>query len=185
MLRWASRFLLIASLATAVAALVSLVTALVLRQRLVPRGGAADDDVELVGILGGQELVSTAARFRSARINAMFGGGTLDLRSATLDPAGATIHIPALFGGGMVVVPPSWPVILALTGVLGGARDTRDPTIVDPARPRLRVEGFAAFGGLVVLGDATDQRLFAMGPGTSTSWADQAGDWSLPSQSNP
>ena len=32
-------------------------------------------------------------------------GGTLDLRDATLDPAGATLRASALFGGGNLIVP--------------------------------------------------------------------------------
>ena len=49
------------------------------------------DEIDLVATFGPMEYHSTAGSFRGGTVTTWFGGGTLDLRNATLDPAGATI----------------------------------------------------------------------------------------------
>ena len=69
-----------------------------------------------------------------------FGGGTLDLRNAKLDPAGATIKTSTLFGGGNLIVPDDWRVETALVGI-GGAGDGRPSGNPPAGAPTLRLEG--------------------------------------------
>ena len=76
----------------------------------------------------------------------MFGGGEVDLRDATLDPAGATLHVSTLFGGGSLVVPEGWNVETSLSGI-GGVGDMRPKVERSPDAPTLRVEGTNWFGG--------------------------------------
>ena len=75
---------------------------------------------------------STARRraFRGGSVTTMFGGGELDLRDATLDPAGATIHVSTLFGGGSLIVPEGWNVETSMSGI-GGVGDMR-PKVEPP-----------------------------------------------------
>ena len=67
--------------------------AVALRQKgqLASRGRPADNEVELVAIFDQADFTSTAGSLRRVDLTAMYGGGTLDLRLATLDPAGATV----------------------------------------------------------------------------------------------
>ena len=53
------------------------------------------------------------------------GGGEIDLRGATLDPAGARLTVQVLLGGGQLIVPDDWHVDLQVTSILGGVGDAR------------------------------------------------------------
>jgi hypothetical protein len=115
------------------------------RRDVVPQDPAADE-VDLVASFGPLEFHSESGAFRGGTVTTWFGGGTLDLRDATLDPAGATLHANALFGGGNLVVPETWNVETRIVGI-GGAGDGRPKTDRTPDAPTLRLEGTALFGG--------------------------------------
>ena len=78
------------------------------RESVTPEPDA--DEIDLVTTFGPMEYHSTAAAFRGGTVTTWFGGGTIDLRNATLDPAGATIKTSTLFGGGNLIVPDDWRV---------------------------------------------------------------------------
>jgi hypothetical protein len=139
-----------------VAAIGSAIAAYVAKGRLTSSGDPADDELDLVAIYEGLDLASTAPALRRASYTAWYGGGTLDLRGATLDPAGATLTVRAIFGGFRLVLPPTWPVELRMIGVFGGIGDARDREQVEPAGPRLTIEGFALFGGVGIVSEAPD-----------------------------
>ncbi len=63
------------------------------------------DELDIAAIFDGLEARSRATSFRGGEILVWYGGGTLDLREATLDPAGATLRVRAIFGGLEVIVP--------------------------------------------------------------------------------
>jgi hypothetical protein len=83
----------------------------------------------------------------------MFGGGTLDLRGATLDPNGAHLRTTTLFGGGEILVPESWIVETRIVGLggVGDARTTAATAETDPTAPKLVIDGVVAFGGFGIL----------------------------------
>jgi len=115
------------------------------KRAAVPQDPAADE-VDIVANFGPLEFHSEAAAFRGGSVTTMFGGGEVDLRDATLDPAGATLHVTTLFGGGSLIVPESWNIETKLVGV-GGVGDMR-PKVERPAdAPTLRLEGTNVFGG--------------------------------------
>jgi len=60
------------------------------------------DEVDLRAIFESLEFTSTATAFRGGTIECWFGGGSVDLRGATLDPAGATLRVRAIFGGASI-----------------------------------------------------------------------------------
>lgn len=119
------------------------------KRRTVAPADPADDEVDLVANFGPLDFASTATAFRGGRVDTWFGGGILDLRGATLDPAGATLEVNAMFGGGNLVVPADWNVELRVSG-LGGASDNRTWFARSPEAPSIRVEGIALFGGWAV-----------------------------------
>jgi predicted membrane protein len=139
----------------------SAVAAAMTKRRLTADGETtppepADNDLDLVAIFDGAEMASTAPAFRHAQVTAWYGGSSLDLREATLDPSGATIDGKAIFGGSQLVVPETWRVELQGRGIFGGFGDTRNQQLVDPAGPLLTVNGLAVFGGIGISSEAPE-----------------------------
>jgi len=151
LLRWAFA-------ASILSLVLSAVAALVLRGRLSSRGGPNDEEIELVAIFAAGDFTSMASPFRRAGITALYGGGTLDLRLATLDAEGGTVNVRAAFGGYQVVVPPTWRVELRGIGIAGGFGDGRDRSLVDRRSPVLIIDGWALFGGAGVVSERQDGR---------------------------
>jgi len=134
----------------------SAVAAAIARGRMFSHGEPADDEVELVAIYDSLNFESRAPALRQASVTVWYGGGTVDLRDAHLDPDGATIVIRALFGGLRLVVPETWQVELHTRAFAGGIGDARDTERIDPSSPVLTITGFAVFGGVAVLSEAPD-----------------------------
>jgi hypothetical protein len=143
----------------AAANIASVLAALVARSRLTSSGGPADDELDLIAIFGGANLASTASALRRISGAAWYGGGTLDLRGATVDPAGASVVTRAIFGGFRLVVPETWRIEIDGKAVFGGFVDARDQVLVDPGGPLLTVKGLAIFGGVAVVSTARDRDL--------------------------
>jgi predicted membrane protein len=114
---------------------------------MVSVGGPDSDEIRLAGIYDEASLASTASSFRGGTMTSWFGGVDLDLRGATLDPAGARLTVRAIFGGGRIVVPADWAVDLDVVAIFGGVGDTRPTVEVREGAPRLAIDGFALFGG--------------------------------------
>ncbi len=119
------------------------------------------DEIDLVATFGPVAFRSTAGSFRGGTVTTWFGGGTVDLRNATLDPAGATIRTSTLFGGGNLIVPDDWRVETALVGI-GGAGDGRPSGNPPAGGPTLRLEGLALFGGWGVTSEPPGEELLAV-----------------------
>jgi predicted membrane protein len=134
----------------------ALVLAAVKRRDVVPQEPDADE-VDLVATFAPLEYKSAARAFRGGRVQTWFGGGVVDLRDAHLDPAGATLEVNALFGGGNLVVPEDWNVETSITGI-GGAGDGRPRFEREPDAPTLRVEGLAIFGGWNITSEPANDR---------------------------
>jgi hypothetical protein len=129
----------------------SAIAAALAKHRLASSGTTTDDEFELVTIFDGGDFTSTAPALRRGTVLAWYGGRTIDLRGATLDPAGARLTIRAIFGGVELIVPPSWQVDQQIIAILGGAGDTRDQSLVDETGPVLRIDGLALFGGVGIV----------------------------------
>jgi len=141
---------------TLVTAIASAIAALVAKDRLISRGGETDDEIDLVTIYTGRDFSSKAASFRGGSVLTWYGGGTVDLRGGTLDPAGATLKVRTIFGGFRLVVPETWRVEQRLIAMFGGVGDARDSSAVDELGPTLVLEGFALFGGIGIVSEAPD-----------------------------
>ena len=128
------------------------VTILLGRTRVGPPAGvAADDVVTATGIFSGPDVRTTSQQFRHASLTAVFGGVTLDLRDARLDPEGASVTATVVFGGIDILVPRGWRVTMRSTPVFGGMKDKTEPGAVLAAdAPTLRVDGLALFGDVEV-----------------------------------
>jgi len=134
--------------------------ALALRRRraAIVTPDPASDEISLIGIFGPLHFTSTAQEFRGGSLACLFGGGTLDLRGATLAPDGATLRVQAFSGGAQILVPASWRIESKVIG-LGGVGDGR-PEIERPAdAPVLRIEGWTMFGGFGVASEESGDRV--------------------------
>jgi len=116
------------------------------------------DEIDLVASFGPLEFRSTSGAFRGGTVATWFGGGTLDLRDATLAEGGATLRVNALFGGGNLIVPADWRVETRLVGI-GGAGDGRPDGNPEEGAPTLRLEGTAIFGGWGITSEAPGAEL--------------------------
>jgi hypothetical protein len=128
------------------------VAAMAAKQRIQPTTDPAADEISVASIFGPLTYKSTAQHFTGGTVECWYGGGILDLREATLAPEGATLRIKAVFGGGQIVVPPSWPVVTHVSGV-GGMNDARPAADPAPGAPTLTIEGTVIFGGFQVIQD--------------------------------
>ncbi len=108
------------------------------------------DVLHLAVIFDGLDGASTAAAFRGGEIDCWYGGGSLDLRGATLDPAGGRLRIRSIFGGLDVVVPRSYRIALDSRGIFGGASDQTDPATAAVEGPLLAIEARSIFGGVSI-----------------------------------
>jgi hypothetical protein len=137
------------------AAMAAVATVAFQRKKEAPPAPEPDaDEVDLRAYFGPLEFKSTSTAFRGGTVETMFGGGTIDLRGATLHPDGAHLRTTTMFGGGQILVPTSWVVETAIVG-LGGVGDVRGPEAAtvesDPTAPRLVVDGVVAFGGFGIM----------------------------------
>jgi hypothetical protein len=136
---------------TILGGIASAVAAAMAKRQLVSRGTEDDDEVDLVVIFDGLEFASRAPAFRRGSILTWYGGATVDLTGATLDPGGAVLDVRTVFGGLQLLVPPTWPVDLGVMGLAAGVADVRDQEAVDQAGPRLTLTGWAVAGGVGIM----------------------------------
>ena len=111
-----------------------------------------EGEFDLNYIFGGGEPRLQTREFRGGRLTAIFGGFKLDLSRAEMQGGEATIEANAVFGGGEILVPETWHVILHGSGIFGGYDNKTRYFQPDASQPSktLTVKGSAVFGGIVV-----------------------------------
>jgi hypothetical protein len=137
------------------------IAARIAKERIVPVDDPDADEVTLAAIFGPIDFRSTATSFRGGTLECWYGGGTIDLRGATLAPDGARLEVRAIFGGAQIVVPEDWHVTSRVIGI-GGAGDMRPAIEPTAGTPRLEVEGIAIFGGIGVTATIPEAQPAAM-----------------------
>jgi len=115
------------------------------------------DELDRSVIFDNLDAASRSKAFRGGDLDIWFGGGRLDLRGATLDPAGAELRVRSIFGGLEIDVPETWPIDLNQTSFAGGVGGMRDPSLVDESLPRLIIEATSIFGGVAILNRPGDE----------------------------
>ena len=141
--------LMVSAVGTAIAALTK-------KRQILPIDDPDADEVRLAAIFEPIVFESTASAFRGGTLDLWFGGGIIDLRKATLDPAGARLEVRAMFGGCQLLVPATWRVTTRVTGI-GGAGDSRPQIERSSGSPSLTVEGITFFGGLGIASDIREE----------------------------
>jgi hypothetical protein len=154
------------------------VVALALRRLRPSIGDEQSDEVKLEAVMRGIKLDSHARAFRGGSARAIMGGIELDLRDATLDPAGARLEMQVVMAGIEIIIPTGWRVVAARSRAFAGGIETphdtgdgdrgpvhegveapRETGDGDGAadRPTLTVECRAVFGGIQVVERTTER----------------------------
>lgn len=106
------------------------------------------EEIDLVSIFEGKELVSSADPFYGGKILTMFGGVLLDLRKTQPAPTGIKLDLAVVMGGVSLVVPEGWRVKTAgELKVLGGGFSDNTKTTADEDVPTVTITGFILMGG--------------------------------------
>ena len=129
-------------------------SAVVMKRAFPSRGDAESDEVRLVAIQNGIAIKSRSQAFRGGSMFSWFGGIAVDLREAQLAPD-AHLDLGSLFGGIAIRVPPGWRVESNVTAIAGGVEIAVPEHGADDS-PTLRIDGFAAFGGVAVAAKPID-----------------------------
>jgi predicted membrane protein len=105
-----------------------------------------------VYVFSGTDRKITTKDFEGGRISAIFGGFKIDLSRADIAGDVAVIEVNAVFGGGEIIVPEQWVVVVEGGGVFGAFEDKTRHIQSDASQPdkTLIVKGSAIFGGIVV-----------------------------------
>ena len=107
------------------------------------------DRIRTFALMSGNEHRVTSGAFRGGSVDAMMGGVTLDMRSATLDQGRAALDVFTMWGGVEIIVPVGWRVHSEVTPIMGGYEDSTAPPMESNA-PELQVRGFVVMGGIEV-----------------------------------
>ncbi len=119
--------------------------AVVVDESLVPPRGVK------MAIMGGFQARGSWVLPRNLVVNAIMGGGELDLREARFGPGVSEINLAILMGGVEIIVPPGVRVEMLGSAFMGGfALSGLDESAFDPAAPVLRIRGIAIMGGVDV-----------------------------------
>ena len=105
------------------------------------------EEIDLVAIFEGKDLVSSADPFYGGKVLAMFGGVLLDLRKTQPAPTGIRIDLAVIMGGVSLVVPEGWRVRFEGKVFMGGWSDNTRTTAEEDV-PTVIITGFLACGGL-------------------------------------
>ena len=125
--------------------------------RRLTEGDSESDAFSVAAIIGGVDRTSTASALRRGHVVAAVGGVNLDLREATLDPAGADLRVEAYVGGVQVSVPNTWRIPVHWEAVMGGVEaSVPEPDDLPEDAPTLRIEAMARFGGVMVTAETQE-----------------------------
>jgi hypothetical protein len=163
-MRFLARLLGLVIGASLIAGIASALAAVKLKKEAPPLPDAAADEIDAVVVMDAAQLASTASSFRGGRVVCWYAGTDLDLRGATLDPAGADLEVRTVFGGTRVVVAPGVPVTASGPAVFGGRMNGVRDTETDASRPGLRITGFTVFGGLQVVAAEVGEEIPSWAP---------------------
>ena len=115
-------------------------------------GSEVSDEFRRVIVFDGLEFTSRAGGLRSAEISVVMGGARIDLRNATIDPAGAIVMLENVLGGLELLVRDDWAVSVDDTILGGGENEVRvtPPTDLPDDAPRLTVQVITRLGSSVI-----------------------------------
>ena len=132
------------------ALLAALGAALAAKFMLESNAGPETEEIDLVAIFEGKELISTANPFYGGKVLSMFGGVMIDLRKATPSPTGIDLDVMIVMGGLQLIVPEGWRVHNSTT-IFAGGLDDSTKTTADEDVPNVNLRGTIAIGGVQIV----------------------------------
>jgi hypothetical protein len=116
-----------------------------------PSADSVDDTFYRTVVFMGFNRRITSRHFRFGKVSAVVGGFHLDFRAAEMEGNQAVLQIEAVFGGGEILIPPTWRVSVTAHEIAGAIVDetTSRPDAAAPAKV-LIVHGTTVFGGVVI-----------------------------------
>ncbi len=130
----------------------SAVVAAVARRRIQVTEDPASNAPTAASVFSGERFVSSAPALNGGRVITWFAGHDVDLRGATLDPAGATLDLQVMYGGTQIAVPEGWRVRSHVLSIVGGTQID-----IGDANPGRRTAARAAWLHAVRRGPGHDQ----------------------------
>lgn len=123
-------------------------TALAAKFLLESNAEPTTEEIDLVAVFEGQNLISVADPFYGGKVMTMFGGVLLDLRKVTPAPTGIYIDVAIVMGGLQLIVPEGWRVKFEGKVLAGGFSDETRTTADDDV-PTVTISGFMLMGGVM------------------------------------
>ncbi|MGH9716576.1 MAG: LiaI-LiaF-like domain-containing protein [Candidatus Acidiferrales bacterium] len=116
-----------------------------------PAADSVDDTFERSVVFMSFNRRIMSRHFRFGKVSAVFGGFHLDFRAAEIEGNQAVLQIEAVFGGGEILVPPTWRVSVTAHEIAGAFADETysRPDATAPAKV-LVIHGTTVFGGVVI-----------------------------------
>ena len=115
-------------------------------------GSEVSDEFRRLTLMGDLGFTSRAGGLRSAEVSVIMGGARVDLREATIDPAGAIVLIENTMGSLALLVRDDWAVTVDDVVVGGGENEVRvtPPTDLPDDAPRLDVQVITRMGATTI-----------------------------------
>jgi predicted membrane protein len=118
--------------------------------RSTAKGEASTDYVSMSMVLGGGDFKFETKNFKGGKIDAIMGGGTIDLRKAEIQEDEVTLDAFALWGGIELKVPEHWQVTVHGTPLLGGIDNKVSHVPAEGPSKKLTIRATAIMGGVEI-----------------------------------
>jgi len=115
-----------------------------------PKGQGSTDYISLSMVLGGGEFKFNTQNFKGGKIDALMGGGSIDLRKAEIQEDEVFMDVFALWGGIEIRVPEHWQVNVQVTPLLGGMDNKTAHIPSEGPAKKLTIKGTAIMGGVEI-----------------------------------
>jgi predicted membrane protein len=111
---------------------------------------SSNDYINLSFVLGGGDFKFNTDSLKGGKVDAVMGGGTIDLTGADIQEDGAVIETFALWGGIEIKVPLHWQVNVQGSPFLGAMENKTSFAAADKPARKLTVKGTAIMGGVEI-----------------------------------
>ena len=119
------------------------------KKKMNESGKDNDDTIEATAIFCGVNKTILSKHFKGGEIEAIFGGGEIDLSQADIEED-CILDITVVFGGLKLIVPSNWEVRTNITAIAGGVDEKRPKIRGEAANKRLTLVGTVMFGGVEI-----------------------------------
>lgn len=111
---------------------------------------ASSDYINLSMVLGGGDVKFNSDNLKGGKVDAIMGGGTIDLRNADIQQEEAVIEVFALWGGIDIRVPEHWQVNVKGSPLLGAMENKTTHVASGKPAKKLTIRGSAIMGGVEI-----------------------------------